>query len=222
MSNEAMSALDKALRSNRRSIQLLDEELARLSLLDPETADALAELEDDIMPAFAAVLGSDKEPGIILPNDGATFGPQNPFFGLIQLPPDAPFVATSLVAIYESVASGAPELVRFFDEHDLYTSVSPLSLLGFRLFDTSSSTAIVDYQRITGNVNGANGQLAPVNVLTADANGGVSGDWVFPETAFPKSATLRAEAYARAPITSIGGVQQRLHIILCGYKIFGD
>ncbi len=198
-------ALELALRANRQALTVLDAELARLANYSLEAEALLAEADEDVMPAFFQAIGPDGLVGI--PPVGA--GASSPAFGFISLAQDAPFVATSLVAFLASPQTGP-----LISESDLQDGIDEPQRFGFRLFDVANNSEVVSINR----VNGANAQLAPLELLSSGPFASSLGDWVFPETVYPKAASLRVELYNR----SGGAADLRIHIVLCGYKMFGD
>ncbi len=198
-------ALELALRANRQALTVLDAELARLANYSLETEAQLAEADEDVMPAFFQAIGPDGLVGILPSGAGAA----SPAFGFISLAQDAPFVATSLVA-FLSEPTSAP----LISENDLQDGVGIPLHLGFRLFDVANNSEVVNINR----VNGANAQLAPLELLSCGPFATALGDWVFPETVYPKAASLRVEVYNRGGTPA----DTRIQIVLCGYKIFGD
>ncbi len=201
-------AIELALRANRQALTVLDAELARLANYSLETEALLAEANEDVMPAFFQAIGPDGLVGV--PKSGAV-GAASPAFGFISLAQDAPFVATSLVA-FASEHQSTPVL--YENGLGLQAGTGDALNLGFRLFDVANNSEIVNINR----VNGANAQLAPLALLSSGDFAVSLGDWVFPETVFPKAASLRVEIYDRGGGSNI----LRTQVVLCGYKIFGD
>ena len=228
-------ALHKALRSCRRSIALLDAELAKLGSYDADVLAALSSEDADVMPAFYDVIGADGKPGVSMQFNAATgflLGPGNPSFGLITLSPDAPFVLTSFAGIVEipSDESALPAGASFFNEN-LPDSVggttgianypAPAIAAGVRIYDVASSSEMSNR-----DVNSPLA-LVPFEILMGSAVGGYHGDAEVPESVFQKAASLRVECYLRrqpdgTPDEDAGITSLRLHVIACGYKIFGD
>lgn len=213
--------LEVALRATRRQIALLDTELERLGNYDAEILEVLGELDDDVMPAFYSAIGSDGLVGVPIADLPLTagippFGPANPNFGFIRMASDAPFVATSLVAVVQQTLF--PDTEPMLLEN--VTPGSTMPAFGFRLFDIGANSDIVNYNKMP---NGANAQLAPLDLLMGRALAGPLGDLELPETVFPKAGALRVEIYPRQSWDpSTGSTDMRVHVILCGFKIFGE
>lgn len=224
----APEALDAILKSTRRSIDLLDRELRGLSAYDSDVLAALSDADQDVMPAFFDVIGADGNPGIQMGNVASPArGSGNPFYGLITLAPDAPFVLTSFVGILENSAfdsqggTSYPGGSSFFENLPDLTDAAaqPLAeLLGVRIFDLANASEITNK-----NADGARTTLMPAEVIFGHLMGGDTGDAKLSETVYPKAASLRVEGYWRA-VAANGGrvVTRRLHVIACGYKVFGD
>lgn len=209
-------AIELALRANRQAISILDSELGRVSNYSAEVLDVLADVDEDVMPAFFDVVGSDNALGV--PVDAALGGPANPNYGLITLAQDAPFVATSLVAILEQTISVEFGAKAEMQENALGVQGGEAGqAFGFRIFDVANNSELVSMNR----KNGANAQLAPLAVLASADFSPVCGDWQIPETVFPKASSLRVEIYMRDG-SVLEDKAYRVHVILCGYKVFGD
>lgn len=225
-------ALSSILKATRRSIDLLDRELRGLAAYDADVLAALSDADQDVMPAFFDVIGADGNPGV---NMGGVASPArgsgNPFFGIINLAPDAPFVLTSFVGILENSAfdsspsssggDGYPGGSSFFENLIDATDASgqPLAeVLGVRLFDVANASEITNK-----NADGARTTLLPAEALFGHLMGGDVGDAQLSETVYPKAASIRVEGYWRTTVANaLRNVTRRLHVIACGYKVFGD
>lgn len=225
MSAQAEEVLNRALRANRQMLAVLDRELTRGASYDDALAEVLAECNESIVPVFLDVVGADKNPGVLIPANAATSA-TTPFFGLWQLPPAAPFVATSIAAVVETFLNPAP--ATFFgplftenlDVPGINASAQPdaLTVAGLRIFDVANQSNIVSLN--AASPNGATSPMLPLSAIMGQVNAGMPADWPLDETVFPAAAALRVELFLRQADTF--GQPRRLHLILAGYKVFEE
>lgn len=196
------------VQANRQLFSLLKDKVACLSKQEADVAMAWA-VDDNKSPFFYSAQGSDGHPGILM--SLSQFGPSNPSFGYVRMHSDAAFVATRLYAVVEITISGVVDHSFVQDGHTFPGGV------GFRIYDESSGRWITVGNREQNAVQDVTTALGVVSPYDYFSVGGLE---LPADSTFPRSATLRVEAYSFKDL-SLGYTEVRVHFILGGYKVYG-
>jgi len=194
-----------AVQANRQLFSLLKDKIACLSKKEADVAMAWA-VDDNKAPFFYSAQGSDGHAGIAM--SLTSFGPTNPSFGYVRMQSDAAFVATRM---YAMVSRKIADQTLFFGQPSL-----AIASIGFRIYDESSSRWITVGNREQNATQDVTTSLRVVGPSDYFSAGGLE---LPADCTFPRSATLRVEAYSMA---SLEGLQEfRVYFIFGGYKVYG-
>lgn len=229
---EKLLAARDLLVSTRRTLQLVDDEIAKLndSRVAVETARDVS--SEHRVAWFGAVDDNDHQNGIQVFSyapgvGGSPTGFGNPYRGTVRVQEDAAFVCTRvMVAMRASYPLGGvvnyPDGI--FIESPQDTGDFPLSNVLVRLLDGNTGRNLTP-GLTTGPLDRDRGAV-PLSALSSIRFGLGSNfkNSLFSEFTIPRAGTVRVEAFNMAPQTPdfFDAVPpQRLYLSLFGYKVYG-
>jgi hypothetical protein len=238
VSVEKLFAARDLLVSTRRTLQLVDEEIAKVKegRVAVETASDVS--SEHRVAWFGATDDNDRQNGIQVFTyeqgvGGSPTGFGNPYRGTIRVQEDAAFVCTRvMVALRSSIIDDFPfdddnYPEGLFLESPQGTPEYPFANILIRLVDGNTGRNLTP-GITTGPFDRDRGAV-PLSFLSSFRFGLGSNfkNSIFSEFTLPRASTVRVEAYNMAPKTpsfdeeNIKIVPNRLFLSLYGYKVYG-
>lgn len=226
---EKLFAARDLLVSTRRTLQLVDEELAKVKegRVAVETASDVS--SEHRVAWFGATDDNDRQNGIQVfsydvTNGGSPTGFGNPYRGTIRIQEDAAFVCTRVMAaVRVNAGSSYPEGV--FSESPQSDPEQPFSDVLVRLTDGNTGRNLTP-GITTGPFDRDRGAV-PLSFLSSFRFGLGSNfkNSIFSEFTIPRAGVVRVEAYNMAPqvqpVYETPPIPERLFLTLYGYKVYG-
>lgn len=233
MSVEKLLAARDLLASTRRTLQLVDEELAKVKdgRVALETASDVS--TEHRVAWFGATDDNDHQNGIQVFSytpgvGGSPTGFGNPYRGTIRVQEDAAFICTRVMVAMRVTAPQQPLSAYpdgIFIEDPQSSETYPYSNIAVRLVDGNTGRNLTPGIS-TGPFDRDRGVI-PLSFLSS-IRFGLGSNWknsIFSEFTIPRAGTVRVEAYNLAPQVTNPALEEvnneRLFLSLYGYKVYG-
>jgi len=219
VSVEKLLAARDLLFSTRRTLQLVDEEVAKIKEGRVAVEAARDVSSEHRVAWFGATDDNDHENGIAVSNAATGFG--NPYRGTVRMQEDAAFVCTRIMVAVRTKAT--PLGQETFIETPQDTPFFQRQNVLLRMLDGNTGRNLTPGIS-TGPFDRDRGAI-PLSFLSSFRFGLGSNfkNSLFSEFTLPRASTVRIEAFNMVDSTNISELQvvSRLFVSLYGYKVYG-
>jgi hypothetical protein len=228
VSVEKLLAARDLLVSTRRTLQLVDEELAKVKdgRVAVETASDVS--SEHRVAWFGTVDDNDRQNGIKVYNGAFLGGPESPtgfghsHRGTIRIQEDAAFVCTRIMVAMLVGANPERYPAGVFSESPQSSEEESISNVLIRLTDGNTGRNLTP-GITTGTLDRDRGAV-PLSFLSSFRFGLGSNfkNSIFSEFTIPRAGVVRVEAFNMAPqFFGENNLPERLFLTLYGYKVYG-